>query len=334
MGVGAVWETAGGAAAEAGKGGVAMVLSAAASTVVEVLTAVVGGAIVGGVTTEEEGAGAGAVVAKAAAAIAAAAAAAAVVVSAAASSAAGPGATKALEDSTIGSAAGCFSGGGVGSTVCVGAFISSKGPARRLLKDTGKAAAAELGWGADKVGLGFGSGGLNRLPVDAPLDRSEPAETSGAIWRIEPKLNCATPLPAPKPGSTKENEAAAGLDEASFASSPWPTRSPEKLPRVSPPPAFMGCGSTLKAAAEDGSLSAEALEGTVEDALLTAAAAATVSPDVWPKTILPFPKENLFMSFPAGAQRKKKIKQNEEVCRGFTPYNTTEFYLVIPASLR
>lgn len=82
----------------------------------------------------------------------------------------------------------------------------------------------------------------------------------------------------------------------------------------------MGCASTLKAAVEDGGLSAEALDGTVEDALLTAAE--TVSPEVWPKTILPFPKENLFISFPAGAQRKKKIQQNEEVCRGYTSYNT------------
>lgn len=213
MGVGAVWETAGVAAAEGGKGVAVVVLSGAASTVVEVLTAVVGGANVGGVTTEEEGAA----VAKrgAVAAIAAAA-----VVSAAASSAAVPGPPKALEVSTTGSAAGCFSGGGVGSVVGGGAFISSKGTARRLLKDTGKAEAAELDWGAEKVGLGFGSGGLNRLPEDAPLDKSEPAETSGAIWRIEPKLNCATPLPTPNPGSTKENEAAAGLDEVSFASSP------------------------------------------------------------------------------------------------------------------
>lgn len=71
----------------------------------------------------------------------------------------------------------------------------------------------------------------------------------------------------------------------------------------------MGCGSTLKAAAEDGGLSAEVLDATVEDALLTAAE--TVSPEFRPKTILPFPKENLFTSFPAGAQRKK-IKQNED----------------------
>lgn len=213
---GAIWETAGVVAAEVGKGVVVgVVLSGTASTVVEVITAVVGGANVGGVTTEEEGAMVGTVVSEggAAAAIAAA------VVSAAASSAAVPGTTKALEGSTTGSAAGCFSGDGVGSVVCGGAFISSKGPARRLLKDTGKAEAGELDWGAEKDGLGFGSGGLNRLPEDAPLDRSEPAETSGAIWRIEPKLNCATPLPTPNPGS-KENEAAAGLDEVSFASSP------------------------------------------------------------------------------------------------------------------
>lgn len=196
--MGTTWETAGLAAAGAGKG-VFVVLSGAASTVVEELTAAVDGVNVGGVATEEEGAGAGAVVAERGAAIAAAS------VSAAASSAAVPGATKALEVSTTGSAAGCFSGGGgVGSTVCGGALLSSEGAARRLLKD--KAEGGELDWGAEK-GLVFVSGGLNRLPKDAPLDKSEPAETSGTVWRIGPKLNCATP-------------AAAGLDAVSFASSP------------------------------------------------------------------------------------------------------------------
>lgn len=66
-------------------------------------------------------------------------------------------------------------------------MTSSEGPARRLLKDTGNAGAAEPGWGAVKPGFRFGSGGLNRLPEDAPLDKSEPAETSGAIWSMEPK---------------------------------------------------------------------------------------------------------------------------------------------------
>lgn len=218
MGLGAICETAGVAAAEVGKGAVVAVLSGASSAVVEVLTAVGGGANVGGVTTEEEGAGGGAAVAREGAD--AAMAAAAVVVSAAASSAAVPGATKALEVSTTGSAGGCFSGAGVGSVGCGGAFISSKGPARRLLKDTGNAEAGELDWGAQKAGLGFGSGGLNRLPEDAPLDKSEPAGTSATIWTLDPKLNCATPLPTPNSGSTKGNEAAAGFDEASFASSP------------------------------------------------------------------------------------------------------------------
>lgn len=197
-GVGAIWETAGVAAAEVGSGVAVVVLSGAASTVVEVLAAVVGGANVGGVTTEEEGAGVGATAAEggAVAAIAAAA----VAAAAAASSAAVPGGTKALSlVSTTGSAGGCFSGGGVGSVVCGGALISSEGPARRLLKDTGNAEEAELGWGAVKLGFGFGSGGLNRLPEDAPLDKSEPAETSGAIWSMEPKLNCATPLPTANP---------------------------------------------------------------------------------------------------------------------------------------
>lgn len=192
-----------------------MVLSGAASTVEE-LTAVEGGGKVGG-GTEEEGARVGAAAAKGGAGAATAAA---VVVSAAASSAAVPGATKALGVSTTASAEGSFSGGGVGSAVCGGTFTSSEVPVRRLLKDTGKAGAAELDWGAGKVGLGLGSGGLNKLPEDAPLDRSDPAETSGTIWRTAPKLNCATPLPTPNPGSTKEKEVAAGFVKESFASSP------------------------------------------------------------------------------------------------------------------
>lgn len=305
--MGATWETAGVAAAGAGKGVVGVVLSGPPSTV----AAVVGGANVGGLASEEEGEGAGAVEAGGGAGVAIGAAAG---VSTAASSAAAPGAAKALEGSPTGSAAGCFSGcgggGGVGSTGCGRALISSEGAARRLPKDTGKAEAGELGWGAEKVGLGFCSGGLNKLPKDAPLDKSEPAGTSGAAWRIGPKLNGAAP-------------AAAAFDGASFASSPCPTRSPEKLPRVSPPPAFAGCGSTLKAAAEDGGLSAEATEGTVEEALL--AAAETLSPGGWPKTILPFPKENWFISLPARTQRtkkKKEIQPNEEVCRGYTSHNT------------
>lgn len=80
------------------------------------------------------------------------------------------------------------------------------------------------------------------------------------------------------------------MASASLASSPWPTRSPEKLPRVSPPASLEGCGSTRRAEAEG--LSPEALEA-VEDA-----AEAIDSSITWPNSAFPFPpKENLPASF-------------------------------------
>lgn len=110
------------------------------------------------------------------------------------------------------------------------------------------------------------SGGLNKLPDAAPLDRSVPVESLAAIWRIAPKLNCAVPFPVPSAASPKENAAAAGLMDESLASSPGPTRSPEKLPRVSPPAVLAGCGSVLRGAVEDAGLSPEEFVG-VEEAI-------------------------------------------------------------------
>lgn len=90
---------------------------------------------------------------------------------------------------TAGSVVVSFSGGGVGSEGCDGTFGSSdesEEAARRLLKDVGKAEAAEPDWGTEKAGLVFESGGLNKLP-DA-LDKSA-AVSSADFWRPAPKLN-------------------------------------------------------------------------------------------------------------------------------------------------
>lgn len=278
------------AAAEVGKGKVVVVLSGVASIVGAALDGVGGGASVGVVM---EGSGVGAVVAKRGAGAVTVAA----VVSVVVAIAAGSGTTRGPARSTAGSAAGSFSGGGVGSEGCGGTFGSSEESeeaARRLLKDT--AEATELDWGTEKAGLGFDSGGLNKLPDTAPLDKSVPVESSTAFWRIAPKLNCAAPLPIPSPVSPKENEAAVGLMDESLASSPGPTRSPEKLPRVSPPAVFGGCGSIPRAVVEEVGLSPEVFGGTDEDPVPRAGE--TDSSAVWPNIILPFPpKENLFISF-------------------------------------
>lgn len=132
---------------------------------------------------------------------------------------------------------GSSTGGGVGSEGCWGAFSSSDDSeegARRLLKDIGRAEAVEVGGGTEKAGLAFDSGGLNKLLGAGPLDRSD-----------APKLKFGTPLPRPRLASPNVNEAGFGAE--SLASSPWPTRSPENIPRVSPPVVFASCGSVLKA---------------------------------------------------------------------------------------
>lgn len=207
--------------------------------------------------------------------------------------------------STAGSVTGSFSGGGVGSEGC-GAFGSSEeseGAARRLLKDVGKAGVIELGWGTEKAGFGFDSGGLNKLPNATPLDKSAAVESSADFWRPVPKLNCAAPLPIPSPVSPKANEAASLVDE-SLASSPWPTRSPEKHPRVSPPIVLGGCGSILRAVVVEVGLSPDVFGGRVGEAVPRAGEGdfgvrEKGSSPVWPNNILLFPaKENLFTSFP------------------------------------
>lgn len=244
------------------------------------------------------------------------------VVSVTPASAAGSGTTRGLALSASGTDTGSFSGGGVGSEgsgETFGSSVESAGAARRLLKDVGKAEAAEPDWGTEKAGLGFGSGGLNKLPDPAPLDKSAPAESSVDFWRPAPKLNCTAPLPILSPISPKVSEPAVGLllDE-SLASSPWPTRSPEKPPRVSPPIVLMGCGSILRGAVVGAGFSPAVFEGRVGDAVPRAGEVdcgvrENGSSPVWPNIILPFPpKANLLTSFtceiPAPCVTEAKLK--------------------------
>lgn len=215
------------AASEVGTGSVVVVVAAVVVVVVveSGMASIVGAALAGaggvasaGVVLEEGGSGVGAVVAKGGVGALTV-----VVVSVVAVSVAGSGITEGLTLSTGGSVAGSFSGGGVGSEGCEGAFGSSdasEGAARRLLKDVRKAEAVELDWGTEKASLVFDSGGLNRLPDTAPLDKSAPVESSEDFRRSALKLNCAAPLPIPSPESPKVNEAAVGLAEESLASSP------------------------------------------------------------------------------------------------------------------
>lgn len=123
--------------------------------------------------------------------------------------------------------------GETGSTrgpVALGSSGDSREEVRRLLKE-------------EKAVLALGSGGLNTPP--------ELMETTGLERSVAPvpKLNCAAPIPRPPPplsGCANTKPDVAGLAGASLvSSSPWPTRSPEKLPRVSPPRA--GWGSTRRA---------------------------------------------------------------------------------------
>lgn len=300
---GATWETGATAAAEVGRGAVVVVvlLSGLASTVAAAL-AVVGGIATVGAVMEEGGSGVGAVVAKGSGGVGAVTAAA--VVSVTAASAAGSGTTRAL--TTAGPVLGSLSGGGVGSEGCGETFGSSEvseEAARRLPKDVGEAEAVELDWVTEKAGLGFGSGGLNKLPDAVPLDKSVPVESSADFWGPATKLNCAAPLPIPSPVSPEVNEPTAGFVAESFASSPWPTRSPEKQPRVSPPIVLRGGGSILEAVVVEAGLSPDGYGGRVGDPVPRAGEVdfgvrENGSSPVWPNIILPFPpKENLFKSF-------------------------------------
>lgn len=117
---------------------------------------------------------------------------------------------------------GSFSEGGVDSDGDAEAFGScgdSEEAARRLLKDVGKAEAAEPNGETVNAGFVFESGGLNKLPDVAPFDKSAVVESSADFWRPTPKLNCDAPLPMPSPVSPKVN-AEADFVEESFASSP------------------------------------------------------------------------------------------------------------------
>lgn len=307
---GGAWETGAGVSAgagvaivEVGTGAMVVVLSGVSSTVGATLAGVERVASAGAVL-EEEGSGVGAVVVNGGVGAATVAA----VVSVVVASAAGSDTTGGLVLSTAASAAGSFSGGGVGSEGCGGTFGSSDGSeeaARRLLKDVGKVEVTELVWGTEKAGLGVDSGGLNKLPDAAPLDKSAAAESSTDFWRSAPKLNCAVPLLMPSPGSPKEKEAAGGLMDESLASSPGPTRSPEKLPRVSPPTVLGGCGSILRAVEEEVGLSPDVFVGRVGEAVPRADE--NVSSPVWPNIILPFPpKINLPASFTVQDIKNKK----------------------------
>lgn len=178
---GATWETGAPAGVAAATGAVVVVLSGVASITGATLAGV-GGVASAGAVMEEGASGVGAVVAKGGAGDGAVTVAA--VVSAVTASAVGSATTGRLVLSTAGSVAGSFSGGGVGSEGCGGSFGSSDKSAeaaRILLKDIGKAEATELDWGTEKAGLGFDSGGLNKLPDAAPLDKSAPVESSAAI---------------------------------------------------------------------------------------------------------------------------------------------------------
>lgn len=146
---------------------VVVLLSGVASIVGAVLAGGKGAGSVG-VVMEDEGSGAGVVTGAAGVSVVAAA------------SSVGSGIMTDLLHSTAGSAAGSFSGGGVGSEGC-GCFGSSgvsEGAARRLLKETGKAVLTELDWGTEKAGFGTESGGLNKLLEVAPLDKSVPVASS------------------------------------------------------------------------------------------------------------------------------------------------------------
>lgn len=252
------------------------------------------------------------------------------VVMVSASGASGSAVAGGLTLSMGGSELGSATGGGVESEGGVGALGSSggsRGAARRLLNDEGIAEVAVLAWGMEKAGLAVSSGGLNtplELTDTVPLDKSVTVESSAGLWRVAPKLNCAAPLPRPSPVplSTKLNEAAAGLAGASLASSsPWPTRSPEKLPSVSPPMALGAWGSTLRAGVVEEGLtgSDDMLGGGVGEPVLPRAGEVDLgvkendSSAPAPNTIFPLPpKENLPASFTGEKRRKKEAEKERE----------------------
>ena len=171
---GATWETGVTVATVEEDTGAAVVEASGVASSVEGKLACPGGVASACAVMLEGGSGIGAAVAKGSAGIGAA-------VSVVVASTVGTGATGRLLLSTAGSAiGGSFSGGGVGSEDCGGAFGSSddsEEAERRLLKDVGNAEAPELDKGAEKAGL-IDSGGLNKLPDAATLDKSAVVESS------------------------------------------------------------------------------------------------------------------------------------------------------------
>lgn len=138
----------------------------------------------------------------------------------------------------------------------------------------------------------------------------------------------------PSPAFPKENAGAVVFVEDSFASSPCPTRSPEKLPNVSPPAAFRGCGSVLEPVTVEPcfATSPKLLADELEDPLLRPGEFDLVgrengSSPVWPNNPLPFPPmENLFTSFPA---ETKRVKLGENM-RGKSCHDTTQLHCWLP----
>lgn len=326
-GGGASWEagaTAGVAAAEVVTGAV-VVLSRVASVVDTALAGAEGVASAGAVM-EEGGSEVGAVVAKGRAGVGVGSVVVAAVVSVMMAFPADAGTTGGLVLSTAGLETGSLSAGGVGSEGCGEAFDSSEeseDAARRPPNDMGKAEAAGPGWGTGKAGLVLDSGGLNKLPDAAPLDKSVAIESSADFWRPASKLNCAPPLAKPNPVLPKVNVAAAGLVEESLASS-CPTRSSEKLPRVSPPAVLGGCGSILREVVVEVGLVASVDVFGVGDTVPRAGEVdfgvrENGSSPVWPNTNLPFPKDNLFTSFtcdiPAPCVTEAKLKPADPVVK-------------------
>lgn len=99
--------------------------------------------------------------------------------------------------------------------------------------------------------------------------------------------------------------------DASLASSPWPTRSPEKLPRVSPP-AVLGAGVV-----EEGLSICRIGDAVPRAGEVDLGVREKVSSPGCPNTILPFPpKVNLLISFtcdePAPCVTAAKPDENEK----------------------
>lgn len=205
-----------------------------------------------------------------------------------------------------------FGGSGSGGRVASEDLGSSGGSwgvdalaASRLPRDVGKADTAKGGCGAEKPGLVLDSGGLN-TPLPELTDTGPLVASTGPGT---PKPNCAAPSPK------------ANLRLGAEASvSPWPTRSPEKLPRVSPPGAVGAWGSTtlrVGVAVEGLAGSPDMLGGGVEEVLTPSAGELDLeakekgSSPAALNTLLPLPKANLLMSFtvpPAPWETDAKLK--------------------------